>query len=154
MTQEPEVRGTDSVDPFSIDIALTHPMCDPVGISERLGLEPTYSWKRGDRFGDLVKQCTQWYGRLLSGSGAAEYERALEDVVSFLTKNEAFFSEFTKGDGEVEIVLNHAAGEQMEGVVFELNLSPVFLTQLARRDIGLRIQAWGTRGTPGQRAPG
>ena len=129
-------------DPFCIDIALTHPKYDPGKITERLSLEPTYLWKVGDRFGDVVKQSSHWCARLLSGAGVAEYGRALEDIVSFLTNNEAFFSEFAEGEGEVEVVLNHAAVEDTKGVVLDLHLSPVFLTHLAHHNVAVRIQAW------------
>ena len=142
MTPEREATASGPVDPFDIDINLEHPTWDPLRISEELALEPNWSWKRGDRLGNVVKSSSRWYGQLAKGSGTVEYETALEQVVSFLAKHKAFLAEFREGDGEVEIILNHAALAQPQGIAFELCLSPVFLGHLSRSGVGLRVQAW------------
>lgn len=142
MTQEPETSEPFQEDPFSIDIDLRHPTFDPLKIAEVLALEPTYCWKRGDQFGGVVKTSAEWYGRLRKGSGGTEYEAALADVVSFLAMNDRFFDEFRKGGGEIQMVFNHVAVEEPKGIAFELELSPVFLENLSRRGIRLRVRAW------------
>jgi hypothetical protein len=129
-------------DPFSIEIDLGHPSCDPLRISEEFSLDPSWSWRQGARLGNVTKTSSRWYGQLARGSGVAEYEAALAKVVSFLGYHETFFAEFSGGGGEIEIVLNHPALEQPKGVAFDLQLSPVFLAHLANRKIGLRVQAW------------
>src|ERR1700735_2397371 len=98
-------------DPSSIEISFSHPSRDPVGISRQLSMEPSRSWKRGDRFGSEVKSSSLWYGLLAAGAGAAEYEAALAQVASFLGQHDDFFADFRDGSGETVIVLNHAAIE-------------------------------------------
>jgi len=94
---------------------------------------------------NLVKRSTHWYGRLSSGSAPDDFARALEGVVSLLTKHESFLTEFRRGNGDAELVLNHGV-ELMEGKCFGLHLGHVFLGQLAATGIGLRIQGWNTFG--------
>jgi hypothetical protein len=147
MTQQPAANGElEPKDPFSIDIALTHPTCDPQRITRELCSQPTYCWRQGDRFGGLVKRSTYWYGRLVSGSTPDEFDGALRKVASFLTKAEPFFAEFKQGDGKVELILNHRV-EQIEGKVLEVYIDPSFLSQLGAIDIGFRVQGW--IGSPG-----
>jgi hypothetical protein len=129
-------------DPFSIEISFAHPSRDPLGISRQLSMEPSRSWKRGDRFGSVVKTSNLWYGRLAAGAGTAEYEAALAQVASFLGQRDDFFADFRDGGGEAVIVLNHAAIEEPRGIAFDLQLSPVFLSHLSARNIGLRVRAW------------
>ena len=142
MSAEREATASGPVDPFSIDINFGHPTWDPLRVSSALSLEPNWSWKQGDRFGSVIKSSSGWYGQLAKGSGAAEYETALEQVVSFLAKHAAFLAEFKEGGGEIEIVLNHAVVEQPKGIAFELHLSPAFLEHLSGSGVGLRVQAW------------
>ena len=80
----------------------------------------------------------------MSGSNVDEFARALEEVVCFLQRHDAFFAEFRRGDGEVELVLNHDV-ELMEGKVFELYQDPAFLGQLTAARIGLRVLGWNRR---------
>jgi Domain of unknown function (DUF4279) len=142
VTPQREGATSGPVDPFGIDINLAHPTWDPLGISRELSLEPSWSWKRGDRLGNVVKRSSRWYGQLVKGSGVSEYHAALEQVVSFLAEHEAFFAEFRKDGGDLEFVLNHAVVEQAKGKALELYLSPAFMEQLSRFGAGLRVQAW------------
>ncbi len=105
-------------------------------------MEPSWFWRQGARLGSITKDSSRWYGVLARGSGAAEYETALAQVVSFLAQHESFLAEFRGGGGEVEIVLNHPVLEQSKGVAFDLRLSPVFLAHLANSSVGLRVRAW------------
>jgi hypothetical protein len=129
-------------DPFSIEIGFSHPTFDPLGISAQLSVEPSLSWKRGARFGSIVKTSSRWYGQLATGTCAAEYEDALVKIASFLTQHDSFLAEFRNGGGEIEIVLNHPAIVEPRGIAFDLQLSPIFLAHLSSRNIALHLRAW------------
>lgn len=142
MIAETKAASPGREDLFSIEIDLGHPSCDPLRISEKFSLEPSWFWRQGARFGSVTKSSSRWFGQLARGSGAAEYEAALAEVGSFLGHHETFLAEFRDGGGEIEIVLNHSVLAEPKGVAFDLQLSPVFLTHLANRNIGLRVRAW------------
>jgi len=128
-------------DLFSIEIAFKHPTSDPQSITELLSIQPMYCWRAGDRFANIVKPSTYWYGRLSSGSTETEFANSLEHLADFLAKNEAFFHGFKDVKGEAEVVLNHRV-ELMEGKVFELRLGAILVAQLADAGIGVRVQGW------------
>lgn len=75
------------------------------------------------------------------------YERAMKNVRRFLRKNAAFWTDFTGGNGEVELILNHTVSpvKKEGGECFELYLSPDFLRELSTSGIGLRVQGWQGR---------
>jgi len=135
---------TASKDSFSIDIVLRHPVHSPESISAALWLKPKASWPVGENLGKLHAKWSFFYARLLEGVASSDYERALKNVRRFLRKNAAFWTDFTGGNGEVELILNYEivrtgkAGDER----FELYLAPAFLRELSTRDIGLRVQGW------------
>jgi hypothetical protein len=142
---EHEIPRVGSADPFSVEIDLRHPSYDPAKITERLSLEPGWSWKSGTQLGNVVAPSSRWHGQLVLGSSASEYEAALTQVVSFLTLHEEFFAAFREGGGDVELVLNHVAMlEEPRGVAFEVELSPILLAHLSSRGISLRVRAWSS----------
>ena len=98
----------------------------------------------GDKFGGLRAQWTSVCARLHEGDYASEFERALSNVVLFLQKNAAFWSDFIGGNGEVDLILNHTIYQQDEegDKCFELYLAPAFLGDLSARGIGLTVQGW------------
>jgi len=133
-----------SKDSFSVDILLRHPSHSPEIISAALSLRPKATWPVGENLGKVRAKWSFFYARLLEGIGDSGYERALKSVCRFLRKNAAFFNDFKGGSGEVELILNHTVGAQ-EGEgdeCFDLYIAPAFLTELAARGIGLRVQAW------------
>ena len=81
---------------------------------------------------------------LQEGDYASDFEGALIKVVSFLKKNNAFWTDFIGGDGDVELTLNFATHPQWkEGdKCIELSFAPAFLSHLSTRGIGLRVQGW------------
>jgi hypothetical protein len=133
-----------SKDSFRIDIVLRHPSHSPESISAALSLKPEASWPVGESLGKFRAKWSFFYGRLLEGSVPTDYERALKTVSRFLRKNAAFFADFTDGNGEAELILNHAVSQQDEkgDELFELFLAPAFLRDLSAGDIGLRVQGW------------
>jgi len=131
-------------DPFSIKISLRHPSYGPESISETLSLKPELSHAVGER---VVKSPANWaffYACLQKGDYVSELEGALANVVAFLEKNAAFWTDFIGGNGEVELILNHTIDPQEEDgdKCFELYLAPDFLAHLSTRGIGLRVQGW------------
>ncbi len=134
---------TISKDPFSIDIVLRHPSCTPQSISKALSLKPKGSWAVGQRVIKVPAKWTFFYSCLQKGDYVSKLEGALTNVVSFLEKNSAFWTDFIGGKGEVELILNHTISPQEEGdKCFELCLAPAFLRDLSIRTIGLRVQGW------------
>ncbi len=129
---------------FSIDIVLRHPTHSPESISKTLSLKPQASWPVGENLGKARAKWSFFYGRLLDGTESSDYERALRSISRFLRKNTAFWADFTGGNGEVELILNHKVNPQeKEGdECFELQLTPAFLRDLSGREIGLRVQGW------------
>jgi len=141
MTPESTPCRPEQSDTFNVEIALTHPAINPGRITDVLLMQPIFSWKAGDRIANVVKQSTRWYGRISSGRTPAEFARALEQVVSMLTRDKEFFAEFRRGGGEAELVLNYVV-EHMDGKVLEVHLEPTLVGQVASVGIGLRLQAW------------
>jgi hypothetical protein len=133
---------TNFKDSFSIDIVLRHPSYSPDGISKALSIEPQASWAAGESLGTSRAQGTFFHASLRRGDSSSHYEAALADVVSFLERNEAFWTDFLGSHGEVEIILNQTLFRQEEegDRCFELYLGPAFLGQLCSRGIGLRVQ--------------
>ena len=131
-------------DSFSIDIVLRHASHSPETISATLSLKPKCFWPVGEDLGRVHAKWSFFHARLLDDVSSPEYERALKNVSGFLRKNAAFLADFTKGNGEVELILNHTVSPQgKEGdECFELYLAPAFLRELSTRDIGLRVQGW------------
>lgn len=133
-----------SKDSFSIDIVLRHASHSPETISAALSLKPKFFWPAGEDLGRVRAKWSLFYARLLDGVEPSEYERALKNVSRFLRKNAAFLADFTGGNGEVELILNHTVNPQeKEGdECFELYFAPAFLRELSARDIGVRVQGW------------
>src|SRR5271154_4393779 len=133
-----------SKDSFDIDIVLRHSSHSPESIAAALSLKPKASWPVNESLGKVRAKWSFFYARLLDGISDSGYERALKNVCRFLRKNAAFLTEFEGGNGEVELILNGAVGVQEEegDACFELYVAPAFLTELAARGIGLRVQGW------------
>jgi hypothetical protein len=131
-------------DQFSIDIVLRHPSYRPEAISEALSLKPKGSYAVGEELDTSHAKWTFFRARLQEGVASSGYEGALTDVALFLKKHAAFWTDFTGGHGEVELILNHTIEPQEEegDKCFELYLDPVFLSDLSARGIGLRVQGW------------
>ena len=135
-----------SKDSFSIDIVLRHPTHSPESIAAALSLKPKGSWPVGENLGKIRAKWSFFYGRLLDGVASSDYQSALKSVSRFLRKKAAFWADFTDGNGEVELILNHTVSPEEEGdECFELHLTPAFLSDLSNRHIGLRVQGWQGR---------
>jgi hypothetical protein len=146
---------TISRDPFRIDIVLRHPSCTPQSISKALSLKPKGSWAVGQRVTKVPAKWAFFYACLQKGDYISKFEGALTNVVSFLEKHSAFWTDFIAGKGEVELILNHTIGPQEEegDKCFELSLAPAFMRILSSRCIGLRVQGWqGGIGTKNRRS--
>ncbi len=133
-----------SKDSFSVDIVLRHPSYSPESIAAALSLKPKGSWPVGEDLGKVRAKWSFFYARLLEPVACADHERALKNVSRFLRKNAPFWADFTGGNGEVELILNHTVSPQKEqgDECFELHFTPAFLRDLSARDIGLRVQGW------------
>jgi len=129
---------------FSIDILLRHPSHSPESIAAALSLKPKGSWPVGEDLGRVRAKWSFFYARLLEGVACSDNERALKNVSRFLRKNTPFWTDFTSGNGEVELILNHTVSPMAEegDECFELHFTPAFLRDLSVRDIGLRVQGW------------
>jgi Domain of unknown function (DUF4279) len=129
------------IDQFGIDLNLHHPSCDPQAITTALSLEPWFSAKHGQQIGSVTHKTAAWLCHFRKGTLDSEFERALDDVVSLVSEQEAFISEFVEQGGELEIVLNSTV-ETKGSKLFELRLHSWFLKQIAERGINLRVQVW------------
>lgn len=130
-------------DPFSIKIALRHAAYSPRKISEALSLRPELSHAVGERFLKTPAKWTFFYACLQKGDHVSDFKTALRKVALFIEKNAAFWADFTGGDGEVELILNHTITPDQEGdKCFELYLAPAFLCHLSKHGMGLRVQGW------------
>ncbi len=135
---------TTSKNPFSIDIVLRHPSRSPESIAEALSLKPKGAYTVGQNLGTLPAKWTFFRSCLQEAGDSSDYENALAKVGQFLEKNATFWADFTGGNGEVELILNHAIEPQEEDgdKCFELYLAPAFLRSLSARGIGLRVLGW------------
>jgi hypothetical protein len=126
---------------FTIDILLRHYSYSPEHISRTLSIKPQGSRAAGDKLAGLRAKWTSVYARLQEGNGPSDYEKALRGVVTFLQRNDAFWTDFTGEKGEVELILNHTICPDGEKRL-ESYISPDFLRHLSTRRIGLRVQGW------------
>jgi hypothetical protein len=133
-----------ATDEFKIDLNLHHPSCDPEMITETLALKPWFAKENGAKVGDVTHKQTTWLCDFRRGTFDWDFATALEDVVTLLSKHEAFFAGFVGQGGEIELVLNSAvdASGAIGDKLLELSLHPWFLKQLGDRGISLRVQAW------------
>jgi len=129
------------IDQFGIDLNLHHPECDPQAITKAFSLEPWFLAKQGERLGSVTHKTAAWLCHFRKGTLDSEFERALDDVVSLVSEQEAFISKFVEQGGELEIVLNSTV-ETTGSKLFELRLHSWFLKQIAERGINLRVQIW------------
>jgi hypothetical protein len=132
------------VDEFRLDLSLHHPFCDPREITEELLLAPWFTARHGTKIGDVLHRTTTWLCHFRDGNTAPEFTKALEDTASLVSEHEAFIARFIEQGGEVELGLNSAIDSAFTfgDKVFELSLSPSFLSGLADRGIQLRVQVW------------
>jgi hypothetical protein len=139
-----EFQMTATKDPFRINIVLRHPSYSPENISEALSLKPVGSWGVGQRVVETPAKRSYFSASLEEGDDVSDFDRALANVTSFLEKHAAFWTDFTGGDGEVELILNHTIYPQDEegDKCFELYLAPAFLAHPSTGGIGLRVQGW------------
>jgi hypothetical protein len=129
------------IDQFGVDLNLHHPACDPQAITKAFSLEPWFSKKCGEQVGPVTHKTTAWLCHFRKGALDSDFEKALDDVVSLVSEQEAFISKFVEQGGEIEIVLNSTV-ETTGSKLFELSLSSWFLKQLADRGINLKVQIW------------
>ena len=99
---------------FSVDIVLRHPSRSPESISEALSLKPKSAYGVGQNLGAMPAKRTFFQACLQEALASSDYEDALTKVGQFLEKNAAFWSDFIGGNGEVELILNHAIEPQEE----------------------------------------
>ena len=136
---------TTSKDHFSIKIALRHPSYSAESISESLSLKPELSHAVGLQGPSTLRAKWNFFSACLQeGDDVSDLEAALANVALFLEKNAAFWTEFTAGNGDVELILNHTIYPQEEegDKCFELYLTAAFLGHLSTRGIGLSVQGW------------
>ncbi|MGA9526773.1 MAG: hypothetical protein WBS24_01525 [Terriglobales bacterium] len=134
-------------DSFSINISLRHrdPSYSLESISKALSLKPLAAYSVGcKQLGKVRSKWSSYYAHLQNGDYASEFEGALKRVVSFLKKNNDFWTDFIVGDGSVTLILNHTINPEWKNgdKCFELSLTPTFLSHLSARGIGLRVQGW------------
>jgi hypothetical protein len=133
-----------SKEPFSIDIVLRHPSRSPESIAEALSLKPKGAYSVGQNLGTLSAKWTFFHACLQEARDPSDYESALAKVGQFLEKNAAFWADFIAGNGEAELVLNHALEppEEEGDKILEMYLGPAFLRALSAQGVGLRVQGW------------
>ena len=126
---------------YSVDLNLHHPSCDPGVITNALSMEPWFVKRQGDFIGEIQHRLTTWLCRFQKGVGNVAFNQTLEDIASFLVRNQAFLSSFADEEGTIELVLN-ATVPVDKGKLFQLRLDPWFLGELSQRNVMLRMQVW------------
>lgn len=133
-----------ATDEFKIDLNLHHPSCNPETITESLGLKPWFAKEEGAKIGNVTHKRTTWLCKFRSGAFDSKFATALEDVVTLLSKHEAFFAGFIEQGGEVELVLNSTVDIQGDKLL-EFSLHSWFLKHLGEHGVNLRVQAWSAQ---------
>jgi hypothetical protein len=128
-------------DDFRIDLCVKHPSVNPSAISESLSIKPEFAWGVGDLVGSRVRTSTLWHGTLVEGSGATEFERALESVLSVLSDRLGFLNQTMASGGELSLTIRTFA-EVQDGKAAEIHLNAPFLEALALRRIDLAFEVW------------
>jgi hypothetical protein len=138
----------EKADDFRVSLCINHPVLRPDAISTSLKVQPQFAWGVGDIVGSRVRNSTLWRGTLVEGSGAANFERALEDVLSMLSSSKGFLYQITSSGGELSLSVRVVADVQ-EGKAAEMRLNASFLGALAHLNIDLIFEVWmngaGTR---------
>jgi hypothetical protein len=130
-----------SVHPYSVDLNLHHPSCDPADITQELATNPWFARKRGDVIAGIQHKSTSWLCHFQKGTGNVEFDETLRALVSFIGEHGSFLRKFVEEEGTAEVVLN-ARVPFDEGKLFDLSLDPLFLTELSKMRIQLRVQVW------------
>jgi hypothetical protein len=130
-----------SAHPYSVDLNLHHPSCDPAEITRELVTKPWFARKQGDVIAGIQHKSTSWLCHFQKGSGNVEFDQTLKTLVSFIAEHHSFLRKFVEEEGTAEVVLN-ARVPFDEGKLFDLSLDPVFLNELSQLHIQLRVQVW------------
>ncbi|HEY6412145.1 MAG TPA: hypothetical protein VIX42_00565 [Edaphobacter sp.] len=130
-----------AVDSFWLDLTLHHPNCDPIAITQALGLQPWHSAKVGQVFGPVTRKSTVWMSYFREGIQNEEFAQALEDFMALLETQQSFLISFIDDGGDILLTVNQSIASD-DGILFSLQLESFFLETLGNYGVGLRIQAW------------
>jgi hypothetical protein len=131
-------------DSYTIEITLRHPAYSPERISRVIALKPNWTRVIGESSINVGRQWNVFNAVLQKGNSSSEYQSAVVKVGLFLDINENNWAEFIAGGAEVELTLSHTVcqTDEIGDKCLDLFLTPLFLSKLASRGIGLRIQGW------------
>jgi hypothetical protein len=132
---------TRALNSFWLDLCLHHPSCDPIEITQALGLQPWFSAKAGQTLGTVTRRSTVWMLHFNEGVKDEEFAQALEDITAFLQINRDFLNILVTEGGEILLTINRSIAFY-DGVLLSLHLQPFFLELLGNHRVGLQVQAW------------
>jgi len=136
-------RQNATPDRFSIHLRLSHESSDLAHVSNVLSMKPA-QYRVG-------KRISVWRTVVADGSSMRAFSKALNTLVSVLTRHRTFFHDFTSSGGGIEITINRYAdvdavtdfidpGEPRTGLtLFELELYPEFTQTIAEAGATLQI---------------
>jgi hypothetical protein len=129
------------VDHFWLDLVMHHPSCDPVSITEALGLFPRAKLNAGQTIGTITQKSTFWMSRYRSGIDSEEFGQALEDFLAFLEAHSDYLRTFISEGGDIQLSIDQNVAWD-DGIIMKLKLEPYFIQELGTYPVGLTVQAW------------
>jgi len=131
----------EAVDSFRISFKLHNFQCDPLEITNALGITPTAVIRKGQDMGAIVAGRSSWFGKFREGLGNEAFGKALEDLLASLERSRDFIDPLLAEDGEMIVVLSQTVAID-DGILFSLKLEPFFLHACGMHGIGLEVEAW------------
>jgi len=128
-------------DDFHFRLCVKHPSLDPLTISKSLNVQPDFAWGVGDLVGSRMRASTVWRATLFEGSGAVDFERALDGILSMLSDRHNVLDQITASGGDLSLTIRTVA-ELQDGKAAEIQLKALFLEALATRNIDLVFEVW------------
>lgn len=99
------------IDWFAVTLRCSHPNWDPDDISSELGMEPTFSWKVGERrctpkgqILDGYRRDSYWCSEKLTGFQKDPCQALIEHVEA-LERKRAFIGKFVADGGSIELFI-------------------------------------------------
>jgi hypothetical protein len=129
--------------PFHISLQVHHVSRDLHCLTASLQTQPLVCMTAGEVQNGQARRTSVWHGPLFQGTTQAHFDGALEALVALLQQHEATLAEFAGDDAMMEILFTFrvsAADAQAGQLAHSVNLQPFLLYELAKRQIGVKVQ--------------
>jgi hypothetical protein len=128
--------------PFTISLQIHHVSRNLHYLTEALATKPSFCMTAGQQVGAVLRKTSVWHGALFQGA-RPEFERALEDLLTFVKAKQDVLGAFAGEEGMLEVIVTFcidAAAARAGELAHSVNLHPFLLYELSSRQIGVKVQ--------------